>query len=150
MKVRYMYGRSKICVDDLAPKKLFLKDASWTLISCIDSDTKPASLLGKSPELNKVSSLVALGDNILSPVIPKDEIFFGYDEVWFSSSKILEPCPFSGILTSERPDYKKIIPWLLKNKIIMGIGENNYIIDRERMHEMDQMWPCPYDVMGIL
>jgi hypothetical protein len=74
----------------------------YALITCIDSNRNPASLRAKSPELKSIASKASvLGTGLLLPtelLVETDsqqQIFFGFDEVWFFPSKRLHPKPES-------------------------------------------------------
>ena len=62
----------------------------FALITCLDSNLDPRSLLGKSPELKDVRHEArAIKSGILLPTarmleaISSNQIFFGFDELWF-------------------------------------------------------------------
>jgi hypothetical protein len=79
-------------------------DAStkYALITCLDSDPTPASLCDTSCHLKPlVGKLQSFGSGLLIPTElllenEKDnQIFFGFDEVWFFPDKRIEPKPES-------------------------------------------------------
>src|SRR2546426_80885 len=62
----------------------------YALITCLDSNPSPASVCAKSPELKSIASkLQVLGRSLLLPtelLLQTDshnQIFFGFDELWF-------------------------------------------------------------------
>src|SRR5687768_3699390 len=74
----------------------------YALITCLDSNSNPAQLREKSPELRFVKSRAqVLGMGLLIPTElllqadSSNQVFFGFDEVWFFPTKSIKPKPAS-------------------------------------------------------
>jgi len=106
----------------------------YALITCLDSNLDPSSLLRKSPELAPlVTQAQSLGRGLLIPtkrlleVESHNQIFFGFDEIWFFENKIIEPKPDSAWLVGPaRVDQEKMYKlgtWMLANRCSMALGD---------------------------
>ena len=114
----------------------------YALITCLDSNLNPASLLEKMPGLTRIASECQLcGTGLLLPtrlLLEADsdnQIFFSFDEVWFFPKNEVEPKPRSAWLVGPRRiDQMKIESlgrWMSRNccSFALGDGEGlNYII----------------------
>src|SRR5881275_889379 len=70
----------------------------YALITCLDSNPDPASLRNKSPELKPIAKkLEIVGNGLLLPTEllletdSSNQVFFGFDEVWFFPTKSIQP-----------------------------------------------------------
>jgi hypothetical protein len=112
------------------------KSMDFALITSLDSNLAPSSLLGKSPELQLVArSAKTLKSGILLPtavllqVDAKDQIFFGFDEVWFFPHDKIKAKPESAWLVGpNRIDQKKLDrlgPWMTDNDCSLALGDGD-------------------------
>jgi len=108
-------------------------DTRYALITCLDSNPNPASLLKTSPELKPLrASSSALGTGILVPTSrllsasSRQQIFFGFDELWFFPEPPLEPKPASGSFVGparvDKARLNKLGKWLADNGCALGLG----------------------------
>ena|SRR5258708_4716723 len=114
----------------------------YSLITCLDSNSNPASLCDKSPELKSIASKVQiLGSGLLLPTEAllatdaRDQIFFGFDEVWFFPSKSIQPKPPSVSLVGparvNQARFNKLGKWMGDNScsLALGSGEGlNFVV----------------------
>ena len=105
----------------------------YALITCLDSNQNPASLLDKSPELKPVAKrLRILGKGLQLPtdlLLEADsrrQLFFGFDEVWFFPSKSIEPKPDSASIVGparlNQARFNKLDKWMSDNSCSMALG----------------------------
>lgn len=105
----------------------------YALITCLDSNRNPASLLHKSPELKSIAKkLQVLGNGLLLPTDlllatdSRHQIFFGFDEVWFFPTKSITPKPESASLVGparlNRAIFNKLGKWMTDNSCSMALG----------------------------
>ncbi|MBX9680445.1 MAG: hypothetical protein K2X38_16930 [Gemmataceae bacterium] len=108
-------------------------ETRWAVISTLDSQPNPASLLKKSPELRKLAKqITVLGDSLLLRAESLFEanrqspLFFGFDEVWLFPDEPLEDKPEgSSIVGPGRLSSKRLRPlgsWLEANRCSLGLG----------------------------
>ncbi len=106
----------------------------FALITCLDSNPAPASLIDKSPQLKSLMSVaVPLDKGLLLPTkrlleaISLHQIFFGFDEIWFFPKEPKEPKPdATSLVGPARIDQQmltKLGPWLSSNSCSMGLGD---------------------------
>jgi len=114
----------------------------FALITCVDSNPDPASLLETSPALKSLATEARpLGRGLLVPtrrlleIEAGDQIFFGFDEVWFFPGSVVEPKPESVCLVGPaRPDQRaldRIGGWMSANDCSLGFGDGeglNFIV----------------------
>jgi hypothetical protein len=135
--------------------------SKYALITCLDSNPTPANLLDKSPELksiaNKASVLgtaLILPTDLLLEAISRQQIFFGFDEVWFFPTKRIERKPklvsLVGPTRIDQPRLDKFGKWMLDNNCSMGLGGGeglNFIVQARGLvryligHSIDQRQP---------
>jgi hypothetical protein len=106
----------------------------FALITSLDSDLFPAKLLDKSPELKAIATKAQkLGDGFIVPtsLILKvnDEVFHGFDEVWFFPSDKISPKPkTAGLVGPNRADQTKLDKlgsWIAANECSLGLGDGD-------------------------
>jgi len=135
---KYIVGWLDTSIHDFL-EILLLSDVKYALITCLDSDPNPASLLNKSPELKPlVKSAEVLGNGILLPtklLLESNRIFFGFDEVWFFLTKKPKLTPKRSIVGPGEIRYiGEVEKWMMKNNCILGLGDGtgmNFIVYRE-------------------
>src|SRR5258708_3778977 len=78
------------------------ESAAYALITCLDSNPEPASILKKSPTLRvALNGVTALKKGLLVPSVLlhkaslRSQLFVGFDEIWFFPSPDIEPKPNS-------------------------------------------------------
>jgi hypothetical protein len=105
----------------------------YALITTLDSNPNPASLLGKSPELKSIARKTSvLGKGLLLrtdrliEACSETQIFFGFDEIWFFPSKSIEPKPdFVSVVGPTRLNdarLKKMGKWMMDNSCSLALG----------------------------
>lgn len=123
----------------LSPSAASIK---YALITCLDSDPHPASLLDKSRELRPIADkLRRLGRGLLIPTEALvgtgrgGQILFGFDEVWFLPAKgIQPPSPSVSLVGPARLNQARldrIGPWMAQNScsLALGSGEGlNFVV----------------------
>src|SRR6516164_8266681 len=79
-----------------------LGSMKYALITCLDSNLKPGSLLNESPELRSLASEarslrggVLLPTKVLLEANARCQLFLGFDEIWFFPDEIHKPKPNS-------------------------------------------------------
>ncbi len=115
------------------------------LITCLDSNRAPASLRAKSPELQPLKDQIReFGRGLLVPTELlleanlNQQIFFGFDEVWFFPSDPSEPKPDSAWLVGParigQSTFDQLGAWMSKNgcSLALGGGEGLNTIVRAR------------------
>jgi len=137
------------------------KSMKYALITCLDSNLDPKSMLKKSPALRSVAREARpLGKGLLLPTALlrqaefHNQIFLGFDEVWFFPSQRIKPKPPSAWLVGPaRVDQKKLDKlgaWMSANScsLALGDGEGLNLILRARGltkyllgHSIDQPQP---------
>jgi hypothetical protein len=112
------------------------------LITCLDSNPDLPSLLNRSPELKTVmAEWEVVGKGLLMPtnLILKTglcrKLFFGFDEVWFLSSKRMKARPESACLVGperiDRHKLKKLTRWMAANSCSVALGDGaglNFVV----------------------
>ena len=117
-------------VEILSPPVSTIK---YALITCLDSNPNPASLRDKSPELkllaNKVEAVktgLLLPTKLLLKTIASQQLFFGFDEVWFFPTKRIQPKPSSVFLVGparlSQARLEKLGEWMADNECYLGLG----------------------------
>ena len=105
----------------------------YALITCLDSNPNPASLRNRSPELKAVADRLEIrGSALLLPTAllletdSANQIFFGFDEVWFFPNKTIEPKPESASLVGparlNQARFNKLGKWMSANSCSMALG----------------------------
>jgi hypothetical protein len=131
----------------------------YALITCLDSNREPCSLLRRSPELEPIKKWAQpLGKGLLLPTRllldaeSSDQLLFGFDEVWFFASDQVEPKPSSAWLVGPRRiDQEKINTlgtWMSRNSCSLGLGDGeglNFVVRARGLisyvigHSMNQL-----------
>jgi hypothetical protein len=137
------------------------ENMKYALITCLDSELEPKSLLKKSPTLHSVASEAQpLGKGLLLPtrlLLQAEshiQLFFGFDEVWFFPSQRIKPKPPSAWLVGPgRIDQKKLDKvgaWMSENSCSLALGDGeglNFILKARGLvkqllgHSIDQPQP---------
>jgi hypothetical protein len=106
----------------------------FALVTCLDSNLNPASLVRRSPELRslagkarRVGKAILLPSDLLLEANAKATIFHGFDEVWFFPSDDIDPKPDVAWLVGprrvDRPKLRALGPWLSKHNCTLGLGD---------------------------
>lgn len=109
------------------------KRLEYALITCIDSNKKPASIFEISPELNKLKGVaMPLGQGLilktshLLSANKRHAIFYGFDEVWFFPNMVrVEKPDTSWIVGPSRVDaqtFKELGTWMTETSCSLAIG----------------------------
>jgi hypothetical protein len=105
----------------------------YALITCLDSNPHPATMIDKSPELQSLresvevrgAGLLLRTDDLLEAE-RRRPIFFGFDEVLFFPNKRMRPKPASlSLVGPARPSQariNKIGKWMTANFCAMALG----------------------------
>jgi hypothetical protein len=118
------------------------KTISFALITCLDSNLQPASLLEKSPELRPlVPHAKSLGTGLLVPTKllleahASHQLFFGFDEICFFPTKQIKPKPDSLSLVGpgriDQTKLGKLGKWMSSNSCSLALGDGeglNFIV----------------------
>ena len=114
----------------------------YALITCIDSNPDPRSMLETSPELHVLSAdarpcgsgLLVPGKLLLDPEVCS-RLFFGFDEVWFFPDDNIAPKPPAAWLTGparvDQSALDRLGQWLSTNSCALGLGDGaglNFIV----------------------
>jgi hypothetical protein len=114
----------------------------YALITCLDSNLKPESVLKESPELHSVARQVrVLGGGLLLPtrvLLEADahnQLFFGFDEIWFFPGEVHKPKPNSAWLVGpariDQEKLDKLGAWMSETGCSLALGDGeglNFII----------------------
>jgi hypothetical protein len=134
------------------------KELKFALITCIDSNTQPSGLLGKSPELDSVAgkarplnSGLLLPTEQLAELNSRMQLFYGFDEIWFFPSDQIKPKPDSASLVGpariDQVTLGKLGTWMSDNSCSLGLGDGeglNFVLKAARLarvllaHSIDQ------------
>jgi hypothetical protein len=147
--------------DFLEAVPLRLGSMRYALITCLDSNREPESLLKESPELRPLAAEArVLGGGLLLPTRvlreadPPCQLFFGFDEVWFFPDEIRDPKPNSAWLvgpsriTQEKLD--NLGEWMSHTSCSLALGDGeglNFIIKARGLvrcllgHSIEQLPP---------
>lgn len=110
------------------------KSMRYALITSLDSEINPASFLENNKLFdNKDASALGLGIFLPTEMLMQDKffenIFFGFDEIWFFPEKINNPKPndLSIVSPIKASDdiVKKAEPWMRQTNCSMGLGDGN-------------------------
>jgi hypothetical protein len=108
--------------------------AAYALITCLDSSFEPASFLKKDSSLrgamNGVYMLkkgVVLPSKLLQRASVRNQLFVGFDEIWFFPTDKIEAKPESAsIVGPDRIDQRtleELAPWMEANGCSLGLGD---------------------------
>jgi hypothetical protein len=106
----------------------------FALITSIDSNTDLASLSGGAPELMPLlAEARPLGRGLLLPakrlleIDSRDQVFFGFDEVWFFPDQRVQPKPESlwlvGPARVDQMTLNKLADWMKANACLLALGD---------------------------
>ena len=131
----------------------------YATISCVDSNrsqwlhsTFPAYARDRNGEEVKyqlVQDGILISGKSLCKIVLNEDLFSGFDEVWFSEEKPIMPKPTDVTLTAEIPitDARNsevrlmIAEWITKSKYVLGLGDGNglnYVtVDESIAHLVD-------------
>lgn len=109
---------------------------SYALITCLDSNSDPASLLKKSPDLRAaLAGAKPLKKGLLLPSTDlqkaslRAELFCGFDEVWFFPSDNIEPKPESASIVGpyriDQAKLDKLGRWMSDNACSLALGDGD-------------------------
>ena len=107
---------------------------TFALITCLDSNLDPMSLLSKSPELKSLARDVKpVRKAILLPterlLDAGSQLFFGFDEVWFFPSEKIKPKPESAWLVGpkriDQAKLDKLGHWMADNDCSLALGDGD-------------------------
>jgi hypothetical protein len=138
-----------------------LASTKYALITCLDSNLDPASLREKSPELKSISrETQPLGQGLLLPTElllqadSRNQLLFGFDELWFFPSKRIEPKPDSAWLVGpariDQMKLNKLGRWMSRSNCSLALGDGdglNFIIKAQGLvkyllgHSIEQPQP---------
>jgi hypothetical protein len=118
------------------------RSMEFALITCLDSNREPASLLDKSTELGELAKDARVsGTGVLVPTRTvveansRHRLFFGFDEIWLFPHDQIDPKPASASLVGPaRIDQAKIEDlgqWMSKNSCALGLGDGeglNFVV----------------------
>ena len=105
----------------------------FCLITCVDSNKSPVSLLQSSPELEYLRTAARpFGHGLLLPTNKllesrgRHRIFFGFDEVWFFPNEPLAPKPDTAWLVGparvEERTLRTLGSWMTDNSCSLALG----------------------------
>jgi hypothetical protein len=108
-------------------------NAKFALITCVDSNSDPASMRSKSPELKSlgrnieiVGTSLLMPANVLLQASIESQIFFGFDEIWFFPTRDIQPKPASASIVGParltQARLRKIGKWMADNTCALGLG----------------------------
>ena len=130
----YVAGWLDSTIHDFLPSLSATEECpKYALITCLDSNPNPASMRYKSPELKPIArKLTVLGTGLLLPTESlleneaANQIFFGFDEVWFFPGKSIQPKPpLMSVLGPPRLNQarlRKLGKWMADNSCSLGLG----------------------------
>lgn len=109
---------------------------TYSLITSLDSNREPSALLKKSPQLKSIAHKVKpLAGGFLLPTMlmleahSSNQIFFGFDELWFFPSDRVDPKPAAlSLVGPKRIDQKKLETlghWMAENGCSLALGDGN-------------------------
>jgi len=112
------------------------RSAAFALITCLDSNLNPGSLLENSSELKAaLIGVKPLGTGLLVPSkLLQDSsirnlLFFGFDEIWFFPSNQIDPKPEQAwIVGPDRIDQTKLDKlgrWMTDNSCSLALGDGD-------------------------
>lgn len=117
---------------------------AFALLTCLDSNLRPALLIRKSPELKVLSrGIQVVGNAILVPtetLITADglhQVFHGFDEIWFFPDRVIEPKPEGAWLVGPRrigiASLRKLGRWMSEYgcSLALGDGEGLNVVVKE-------------------
>jgi len=131
----YVSGWLNLSVSDWLEKfPTTYEKLKYSLITCVDSNKNPASLVQTSPELELLRpDARPLGQGLLVPtrkVLEANQnrrIFFGFDEIWFFPSEPSFPKPDTAWLVGparvEHRTLDALGRWMTDNSCPLALGD---------------------------
>jgi hypothetical protein len=105
----------------------------YALVTCIDSNVTPKTMLEESPELRSLQGAQPLGNGLLVPTRlllqahSRNQLFFGFDEIWFFPSAAISPKRASvwlvGPARINPTTLKKVGEWMVRNSCSLALGD---------------------------
>jgi hypothetical protein len=133
----YVAGWLDGSIHDLLPRLPgTARSTRFALITCLDSDLAPGSLLRKSPALRPIADAArVVKKGILVPTARlleadiENQVFFGFDEVWFFPDDDIKPRPDSAWLVGpnriDRGKLDKLGSWMTDNGCSLALGDGD-------------------------
>jgi hypothetical protein len=108
--------------------------AQYALITCLDSNLDPSSLLSSAPgaeplvaEAQSLGKGLLVSTRTLLEVQARTRIFFGFDEIFFFANRITEPKPnLAWLVGPARVDQQTMDSlggWMLANDCTLALGD---------------------------
>jgi hypothetical protein len=107
--------------------------AAYALITCLDSDPDPASILKNDPDLVAANGIHALKKGVVLPskllhkASLRSRLFVGFDEIWFFPTPEIQPKPPSAsIVGPKRIDQQTLdllAHWMDQNGCSLAVGD---------------------------
>jgi len=108
-------------------------EVKYALVTCLDSFPNVASLCDKSPHLKSIAKkMTVVGGGLLVKTKllldadSHEQIFFGFDELWFFPSMKVQPKPPSVTLVGparlNQARLRKIGKWMAANSCSLALG----------------------------
>lgn len=106
----------------------------YVLITCLDSDPAPALMLKNNTELGAaIGGATAVQNGLLVPYKSlqkaslRDQLFAGFDEIWFFPSDDVKPKPRTASIVGphriDRATIEELGEWLVVNDCLLGLGD---------------------------
>ena len=144
------------------------ESTKYALVTCIDSNLDPCSLLDKSPELKDLArEALPLEKGLVIPTErlldtnSRSQLFFGFDEVWFFPSAPSEPKPDSAWLVGpsriDQRTFDALGEWMSSSSCSLGLGDGeglNFVVKAHGLvkhllgHSLNQQPPTMADYAG--
>ena len=138
----YVAGWIDVTIHDFLENLSPGTDLKFALVTCLDSNPNAAALLSRSPELKSIARRSqTLGCGFLLPtqlLLESDsnkQIFFGFDEVWFFPSRVIELKPESlsivGPSRVNQARLRKLGKWMSENGCSLALGSGqglNFVV----------------------
>lgn len=130
----------------------------YALITCLDSNMDPASLVATSPALQSIDDDTRrLGAGLLlsTRVLMREglaqEVFFGFDEVWFFPNELTRAKPVGlslvGPAKVDQEKLEEVGDWMFDNSCSLALGDGcglNFVVKAQGLvrhllgHSLDQ------------
>jgi hypothetical protein len=110
------------------------ENATYALITCLDSNTEPASLLKKNshrrvamPGANALGKGLLLPSKLLNSGGIRSYLFGGFDEIWFFPTNEIAPIPKSASIVGpnriDQDQLEKLADWMDANGCSLALGD---------------------------
>lgn len=108
--------------------------AKHALITCLDSNPCPALLLTDNADLRAaMDGATTLDKCLLVPLkrlreaALRDQLFYGFDEIWFFSTDAIKPKPPTASIVGpnriDREAIEELGQWMVANDCLLGLGD---------------------------